>query len=68
MKIKMLKPYGLAAAGQILNPDPPVALLLIQRKMAVACDPDGDGKAEGNLGGTKKAFSSPPIFNRKQRK
>ena len=34
MKIRMLKAYGLASPGQIIDPAPGVALLLIQRGIA----------------------------------
>lgn len=69
MKIRLLKPYGLSAAGDILNPAPPVAKLLIHSGRAEAvddgADPDADGKAEGGAEGEKKAFSRPPKTKRK---
>jgi hypothetical protein len=36
MKIKLLKAYGMAAKGEILNPGQAVADVLIGRKIAVA--------------------------------
>ncbi len=36
MRIKLLKPFGFSEPGDILNPDPPVAQLLIDRGVAVA--------------------------------
>jgi hypothetical protein len=34
MKIRLLEPYGLSAIGDVLDPDPPVAQLLIERGAA----------------------------------
>jgi len=31
MKIELIKAWGFAAPGQVINPDPGVALLLIER-------------------------------------
>jgi hypothetical protein len=40
MKIRMLRAYGLASPGQIIDPAPGVALLLIQRGIAVIYEGD----------------------------
>jgi len=46
MKIRLIKPYMLSAAGDAIDPDEPVALLLIDRGWAIpvaagdAIDPD----------------------------
>ena len=69
MKIRLLKPYGLSAAGDILNPAPPVAKLLIHSGRAEAVensDLDADGKDEGGKDGVKKAFSSPPATKKRR--
>jgi hypothetical protein len=40
---------------------------LIARKVAVAVnDPDQDGRDEAGPGGTKKAFTIPPVGRRQQ--
>jgi len=68
MKIRLLKSYGLSAAGDILDPAPPVAKLLIHSKRAEAVDSsdlDADGRDEGGAEGEKKAFSRPPKTKRK---
>ena len=39
MKIELLKPYGMAAKGEILNPGKAVADILIRRKIAKAILP-----------------------------
>lgn len=70
MKIRLLKPYGLSAAGDILDPAPPVAKLLIYDGRAEAVDssdPDADGKDEGGAEGEKKAFSRPPTAKKAKR-
>jgi hypothetical protein len=36
MKIELLKPYGLAGKGEIMNPSPVIAKMLIKRKVAKA--------------------------------
>jgi hypothetical protein len=36
MKIKLLKPYGMAGKGEIMNPSPVIARMLIKRKVAKA--------------------------------
>ncbi len=36
MRIKLLKPFGFSEPGDVLDPDPPVAQLLIDRGVAVA--------------------------------
>ena len=36
MKIKLLKAYGMAGKGEILNPSPVIAGMLIKRKIAKA--------------------------------
>lgn len=68
MKIRFIKPYGLSKVGDVIEPDmDDVAILLIARKIAVAVnDPDQDGRDEAGPGGTKKAFSIPPIGRRQQ--
>lgn len=68
MKIRLLKPYGLSAAGDTLDPPPPVAKLLIHGGRAEAIDDsdlDADGKDEGGEEGEKKAFSRPPKTKRR---
>lgn len=71
MKIRLLKPWQMSAAGDELDPPAPVAKLLIDRDYAIALDggsdPDDDGKAEGGADGIKKAFSSPPATKPKRR-
>lgn len=68
MKIRFIKPYGLSNIGDIIEPDmDDVAILLIARKIAVSAnDPDRDGRDESGAGGTKKAFSAPPMGRRHQ--
>ena len=39
MKIKLLKAYGLAGKGEIMNPSPVIAGMLIKRKIAKAILP-----------------------------
>jgi len=34
MKLRLLKPYGMLAKGDVINPEKPVADLLIARKVA----------------------------------
>lgn len=36
MRIKLLKPFGFSEPGDLLDPDPPIAQLLIDRGVAVA--------------------------------
>ena len=36
MKIKLLKPYGMAGIGHVLDPSPVIAEMLIKRKIAKA--------------------------------
>ena len=38
MKIRFIKPAGLHAVGDVIDPDPPVAHLLIQRGVAVPAE------------------------------
>lgn len=68
MKIRFVKPYGLSKVGDIIEPDmDDVAILLITRNIAVAVnDPDHDGRDESGPGGTKKAFTIPPVGRRQQ--
>jgi hypothetical protein len=40
MKIRLLEPYGLSAIGDVLDPDPPVAQLLIDRGAAELLPPE----------------------------
>jgi hypothetical protein len=54
MKIEMLKPYGLATPGMIINPAPGVALLLIQRGVAKLVEDDRP------LGWNKMQTEPPP--------
>jgi len=56
MKIKLLKPFGFSEAGDILDPDPPVAHLLIERGVAVAFAPTP--KAAVSFGRNKAIKSS----------
>jgi hypothetical protein len=39
MKIELLKQYGMAGPGEILNPSPVIAGMLIKRKIAKAIVP-----------------------------
>lgn len=71
MKIRFIKPYGLNAIGDVI--DPPqrdIARILVCRGVATWIkddkDLDNDGKAEGGIAGVKKAFSSPPRSNKKR--
>jgi len=56
MKIKLLKPYGMASVGDILNPPPGVAHLLIHRGIAEIYN----GDEEGNRGAWNKRIAYPP--------
>ncbi len=56
MKIKLLKPWGMASTGDILNPPPGVAHLLIQRGIAEAYE----GDEAGNRGAWNKRIAYPP--------
>jgi hypothetical protein len=40
MKIRLLQPYGFGVPGDILDPDPPVAQLLIERGVAEIVEPE----------------------------
>ena len=46
MRIRLLKPYQLAAAGEYLDPDPGVAAQLIARGIAANAEPPAPGKGQ----------------------
>ena len=56
MKIKLIRAYGMASVGDILNPPPGVAHLLIQRGIAEIYN----GDEEGNRGAWNKRIAYPP--------
>lgn len=56
MKIKLLKSWGLANVGDVLNPPPGVAQLLIQRGIAELYD----GEEAGYRGAWNKRVAYPP--------
>jgi hypothetical protein len=55
MKIKLIKSYGLADAGEVLEVTAGVAELLIKREIAVAMAEQRGGKND-----TNKMFTKPP--------
>lgn len=55
MKIKLIKSYGLANAGEILDCTAGVAEQLIKREIAVPLNEERGGKND-----TNKAFTKPP--------
>ncbi len=44
MRLKLLKQYGMLAAGSVMNVDTPVGELLIGRKIAIEIKEDKRGK------------------------